>query len=99
VSEPDKGLYDALNKGVDFARGEWLYFIGADDSLKNKEVLKHFFSKKAVSLMLYGNVYIGDKEYAGKFSKERLFLFFFLNHNIFDVFSSVFVNVFWSPFF
>ena len=33
VSEKDKGIYDAMNKGIDRARGQWLYFLGADDSL------------------------------------------------------------------
>lgn len=33
VSEPDKGIYDAWNKGVKAAAGEWIQFIGADDQL------------------------------------------------------------------
>lgn len=33
VSEPDKGVYDAWNKGVAQAKGEWLMFVGADDEL------------------------------------------------------------------
>lgn len=33
VSEPDKGIYDAWNKGVKCSKGEWIMFIGADDIL------------------------------------------------------------------
>ena len=31
VSESDEGIYHAMNKGMDLATGEWLYFLGADD--------------------------------------------------------------------
>jgi len=33
VSEPDKGIYDAWNKGVKLAHGQWVAFVGADDVL------------------------------------------------------------------
>jgi glycosyltransferase involved in cell wall biosynthesis len=33
VSEPDTGIYDAWNKGVHLARGQWVLFLGADDQL------------------------------------------------------------------
>ena len=31
ISEPDHGVYDAWNKGLELAQGEWLAFLGADD--------------------------------------------------------------------
>lgn len=39
ISEPDNGIYDAMNKGIRMARGEWLYFIGADDYLYSSDAL------------------------------------------------------------
>lgn len=34
ISEPDKGIYDAWNKGVKMAKGDWVMFVGADDRLR-----------------------------------------------------------------
>ena len=39
VSEPDLGLYDAMNKGVAAAQGEWIVFLGADDRFTDESVL------------------------------------------------------------
>ncbi|BAU56279.1 glycosyltransferase family 2 protein [Mucilaginibacter gotjawali] len=33
ISEPDAGVYDAMNKGIKKATGKWYYFLGADDVL------------------------------------------------------------------
>lgn len=39
VSEPDTGLYNALNKGVRDAKGSWFYVLGADDYIIRPEVM------------------------------------------------------------
>lgn len=39
ISEKDKGIYDAMNKGLDIAKGDYIIFIGADDALADKNVL------------------------------------------------------------
>lgn len=33
ISKPDKGIYDAFNKGWKMAKGEWIYYLGADDEI------------------------------------------------------------------
>lgn len=33
ISEPDKGIYNAMNKGWRMAKGEWIHYLGSDDEL------------------------------------------------------------------
>ena len=59
VSEPDKGIYDAMNKGVHMASGEYVFFLNSDDALHDEHVLadmaKMLDAGPDIDL-LYGNV-------------------------------------------
>jgi len=49
ISEPDRGIYNAWNKGLAQAKGEWICFLGADDWLCDSTVLE----KVAESLLQF----------------------------------------------
>jgi glycosyltransferase involved in cell wall biosynthesis len=76
VSEPDKGIYDAMNKGIAKALGTWMYFLGSDDYLVNQFVLEALLTEKNTNTFdfIYGNVIWGDScfVYAGRFDWIRL---------------------------
>lgn len=59
VSEKDTGIYDAMNKGIKLATGEWIYFLGSDDLLHNNAVLQEVYSlDKSEYQVVYGNAKI-----------------------------------------
>ena len=44
ISEPDKGIYDAINKGLRHARGEWVACMNAGDTFAGNDILRRVFS-------------------------------------------------------
>lgn len=59
VSEPDKGIYDAMNKAVGMANGEWTIFMNAGDVFAADDVLKKVFSVSRQADVIYGDVLKG----------------------------------------
>ena len=61
VSEKDKGLYDAMNKGIDMATGDYLWFINAGDSIFDNTILDKVFSLPLADVY-YGQTMIVDAQ-------------------------------------
>lgn len=57
VSEPDQGIYDAMNEAIKLSHGDWLCFMNANDQFYNGEVIKEVFEYERYDDygVLYGN--------------------------------------------
>lgn len=66
ASEPDKGIYDAMNKGICMARGEWLNFMNCGDCFYTKNVLAEVFSKDYSDF----DILYGQTEFVSSFYKK-----------------------------
>ena len=65
VSEPDKGLYDAMNKGIALATGDYLCFLNAGDSFHEDDTLQqmvHSIKGNELPDILYGETAIVDQQ-------------------------------------
>ena len=73
VSAQDNGIYDAMNKGVKLSKGEWIYFLGADDELFDATILSEIFQlnvSKNISVIA-GKVLYDKKDIPFIYSKSK----------------------------
>ncbi|PTR01283.1 glycosyltransferase involved in cell wall biosynthesis [Mucilaginibacter yixingensis] len=63
VSEPDHGIYDAMNKGIALSKGNWRYFLGSDDTFFNDHALANIALniESTNAEVVYGNVIMRGK--------------------------------------
>jgi len=77
ISEQDDGIYNAMNKGILLSEGEWIYFLGSDDTLYSNTTLNEFFAKfNKGADVLYGNVIFKKSKiiFDGEFDYNKMCL-------------------------
>ena len=64
IIEKDSGIYDAMNKGIKYANGEWIIFLNSGDLFCNNDVLKKIYSYKlSDNDVIYGDTIVNNNEF------------------------------------
>jgi len=74
ISEPDKGIYDAMNKGLRVASGDYVWFLNAGDVLKHQDIvtdLSEMAIRNRLPDILYGETDLMDRK-GQVFAERRL---------------------------
>ncbi len=92
ISEPDSGIYNAMNKGIRMAKGDYVQFLNSGDLLASQEVtekmLKELYTLNSYQTILYGNMLklmpkgiVRDRGFAGRIPTMLDFYNGTLNHS------------------
>ncbi len=84
VSEKDRGIYDAMNKGIMHAHGEYVLFMNGGDRFENHSVLEKFSRFNSKGDVLYGDFHFlnSDGSKVKTVFPKTITKFFFLEHCI-----------------
>jgi len=79
VSEPDSGIYNAMNKGLDKAGGEYLLFLNSGDYLENDSILQQVAPFLDGTDIVYGDLIIAEtgRQWVKKYNSKLTFGYFF----------------------
>jgi glycosyltransferase involved in cell wall biosynthesis len=75
ISEKDSGIYDAMNKGIKLANGEWICFMNAGDVFNSSKILKNiFFETKIDEDILVGDCVVDYKLFTKRIDTKEISL-------------------------
>ena len=80
VSEKDKGVYDAMNKGIDLVKGKYLYFLGAGDTLDENALFNVNNEIEDEDFVLGRSYHVSRKEFFYMPLKKSDLIYNFINH-------------------
>lgn len=93
ISELDNGIYDAMNKGIDVATGEWINFMNAGDSFYNNKILSNISKYFINHDVIYGGTQIikenGENTYFKPLPMEVIWKYSYCNHQSMFVRTSI----------
>lgn len=71
VSEPDKGIYNAMNKGIKVAKGDYLLFLNSGDLFSDSRILELVLPQLTGEDLVYGDAYYETPERKYKYKIPR----------------------------
>lgn len=83
ISEPDKGIYDAMNKGVKMASGEYCIFMNAGDTFVDEHVISKIFAEADEKTdIIYGDI-MKNGQLKGSLSPRNCHKMFYCHQGVF----------------